>query len=280
MKKFLKVFIIVLLVVSSIGTTCYLFFKNMKENNNTTESIAGILYSESKYDFNSSLLTMASYVNSDDTDNRLNLIIETNETLDEIVEVLATYHIANNTKINNEKIAKALDRLNGSKQLLGLMIDEYNIKQTSSYFDRHLGANDFYKQACNYLINYARFANYINANINVNKNCDLKFSMIDVYTNVVMSTFNNTKEDNQRVVVYSTANINLINNIFNLDYSFIETEVDPFDISINYFIQAYYNCNKTEFAKNLSSNVSVVSSATQDSKEKVATYYFKQIFKI
>ncbi|MBR4998640.1 MAG: hypothetical protein IKY10_02050, partial [Clostridia bacterium] len=132
----------------------------------------------------------------------------------------------------------------------------------------------------NYLINYARFANYINANINVNKNCDLKFSMIDVYTNVVMSTFNNTKEDNQRVVVYSTANINLINNIFNLDYSFIETEVDPFDISINYFIQAYYNCNKTEFAKNLSSNVSVVSSATQDSKEKVATYYFKQIFKI
>ena len=280
MKKFLKIFIIVLLVVSAVGTTCYLFFKNMKENDNTTVSIAGILYSENKTKFNNSLSTMSSVVNSDGTDNRLNLIIKTNSNLDEIVEVLASYHIENNTKINNEKISKVLKQVNSSKKLLGKMIDEYNIKKNSTYFDKHLGANDFYSEACNYLVKYARFANLINADLNLNKNCDLKFSMFDVYTQVVMNSFNQTKVENSKVIIYSEYNINKINSIFKMENSIVETKVSPYAVEVNRFVEAYYDCNKTEFAKYLASNISIVTSENQTTKEKIATYYFKQIFNV
>lgn len=278
MKKFLKVFVIVLLVVSAVGTTTFLFFKNMKERDNTTVSIAGLLFSQSHKEFNSNLNTMSAYINSDGTDNRMALIISTNKNLDDIIEVLASYHIENNTKINNEKIAKTLKSVNSSRSLLNEMIAEYKIKQTSPYFNRHLGANDFYKEMSSYLVNYARFANLINANLNLNKKIDLKFSMFDIYTNVVMNSFNQTKVENERLIIYSATNMNKINNIFKMENSVIQTKVSPFAAEINQFIDAYYNCNKTEFAKNLTNNISLATNPNQDNSERVATYYFKQIF--
>ena len=38
--------------------------------------------------------------------------------------------------------------------------------------------------------------------------------------------------------------------------------------------------DNVEFAKNLTTNISSVNSANQDTTEKIATYYFKQIYKI
>ncbi|MBQ8615429.1 MAG: hypothetical protein IJ415_02565 [Clostridia bacterium] len=278
MKNFLKVFIIIILVIGTIGGTCYFFFRNMEEKDNTTASIAGELYSESKLQFNQSLLTMNALVNSDGTDDRLALLIETNSQVDEIVEVLASYHIENDTKINNEKISKALNQVSASRSLINSMVAEYSIKKDSSYFNRHLGANDFYQEFCNYLVSYAKFANLVNANLSVNKQIDLKFNMFDIYTNVVMNTFNQTITSNLKVIVKDAYNINKINDILQIDNSLIETEVERFAIEINYFNEAYNNCNKTDFATNLVSNIATVTNADQTTNEKIATYYFKQIF--
>ena len=280
MKKFLKVFIIVLLVIASVAGTCYFFFKNMKERDNTTASIAGVLYSEEKSEFNSNLQVISALMNSDSTDTRLNLIITTNAKMDQITKILASYHIANNTKINNERISKAFNQFNSSRNLLTAMINEYNIKKDSSYFNRHTGANDLYSQACNYLISYARFINYVNSDLNLNKSCDIKFSMFDVYTHVVMTSFNETKTENSMVIIKNAANINKINSILQIDNSIIKTEVNTFAKEINLFSDAYYNCNKTEFAANLATNITLVTSSNQDTNEKIATYYLKQIFKV
>ena len=277
MKKFLKVFIIVLLVIASVAGTCYFFFKNLKEKDNTTASFAEMIYSESYKTFKNDLVKTASYVNSDKTDSRLDLIIETQMNLDEILTVLSSYHIDTDAKINNERISKAAKQLNSSKSLLQSMMREYSIKKDSTYFDRHLGANDLYKQSCNYLIAYARLLNYINMDLELNKNVDLKFTMFDIYCNVVSTSFNSTKEASSRVVIENASNINKINDIFELDNSIIVTAVNPFASVINEFNDCYYSCNKTEFAENLSANI-LTANSNQGTAEQVATYYFKQIF--
>lgn len=280
MKKFLKVFIIVILVIAAVAGTVVLFFINRDKNDSVTGSIADFVYSDDNKLFNSNLQDMNKWVNSDSTDNRVELIIKTNNMMDEIVKDLSSYHIANNTQIDNEKIFRVFNGVVAAKNLLGNMMSEYKIKKDSTYFNRHVGANDFYNQACVYLVNYAEFANYINTYLGVNRQVDLKFTMFEVYCNVVMTTFNTTKTENSKVVVESTSNINKINQVMVVENSFIDTSVNQFAIEISQFNSAYYTCNKVEFAKNLASNISAVSSVNQDTNEKIATYYFKQIFGI
>ena len=277
MKKFLKVFIIVLLVIASVAGTCFFFFRNLKEKNNTTPSFSAILFSQEQKEFNESLNLMSAVVNSDATDKRLEVIIKTQNNLDEILKVLVSYHVENNTQINNERISKAFKQFDADKTLLQNMVDEYLIKKDSSYFDRHLGANDFYRQACNYLMSYARLVNYINMDLSLNKSVDLKFSMFEIYCNVVTTSFNTTKVTSSKVEIENASNINKINDLLVINDSFIVTAVDPFSSVINEFNRYYYNSNKTEFAKNLANNILMVNS-NQGNNEQIATYYFKQIF--
>lgn len=278
MKKFLKVFIIVLLVVAAIAGTCYFFFKNLKEKNNTTSSISEYLYSDSKSEFNLELQSIGSLVNSDGTDSRIDLLIKTNANLDSIVEILASYYVPTDTKINNERIAKSFNEVVASRNLLSSMMSEYKIKKDSEYFNRHIGANDFYKQTCSYFVEYAKFANYLNSNLSLNKSSDIKFSMFEIYCNVVIDTFAKTTVTSSKVVISNSVNINKINGIFKLQNSYIVTKVNPFDKLINTFNNAYYDCNKMEFASNIASNIATVNGSNQPTNEKVATYYFKQIF--
>ncbi len=277
MKKFLKVFIFVLLVIASVAGTCFFFFKNLKEKNNTTPSFSAILFSQEQKEFNESLALMSAVVNSDATDKRLEVVIKTQNNLDEILKVLVSYHVENNTQINNERISKAFKQFNADKALLQNMVSEYLIKKDSTYFDRHLGANDFYKQACNYLMSYAQLVNYVNMDLNLNKSVDLKFSMFEIYCNVVTTSFNTTKINASRVMIENSANINKINDILKIENSFVVTKVSPFESIVNEFNRYYYNSNKTEFAKNLANNILIVNS-NQGNNEQIATYYFKQIF--
>lgn len=280
MKKFLKVFIIVVLVLATVVGTCVLFFINRKKNNTTTSSIAEFLFAEENEKFNEKLANMDSWVDSDGTDNRVELILTTNLMLDEMAKDLSSYHIANGTKITNEKIFNAFKNVQSSKNLLVKMMDEYKIKKDSTYFNRHTGANDFYAQACVYLINYAKFNNYVNVNLNINRNVDLKFSVYEIYSNVVMNTFSKTKTLSSLVLVDNAQNLNKLHEIVSMDNSFIETNVNQFAIEITLFNNAYYETNKVNFANNLTQNISSVTTADQSSKEKLATYYFKQIFGI
>ena len=281
MKKFLKVLIIVLLVLGAVGGTTYFFFKNNKKKSGDTGSLVNMLTSQQKLDFNNDLRKMRTIVNSDLTDNRLTVIIETNDKLDQVVYNLLSYYINTNTTINNIPIKEQLDVVNANRALLGDMIKEYNIKKDSVFFDRHLGANDFYKNASVYLVEYAKFTDMLNNYTKVNnKNADIKFAMIEVYTDVVENTFSkvvkNAKNLNE---IENASNISLINDKMFIDNSYIQS-TQAYTANASNFVKYYNNCNKQNFASSLANNVTTVTSAEQANNELIATYYFKLIFGI
>ena len=105
MKKFIKVFIIVLLVIGVIGGTCFFFFRKHKDKNSKTESIVSMLQSESKIKFDEDLSLITGYMkDSNSADTRLDLIINTSGKLDDILSVLSSYYVSANTQIKNEEI--------------------------------------------------------------------------------------------------------------------------------------------------------------------------------
>ncbi|MBO5955049.1 MAG: hypothetical protein J6Q13_03690 [Clostridia bacterium] len=283
MKKFIKIFIVVLLVIGVIGGTCYFFFSKYKDKNSKTESIVSILQSESKIKFDEDLSLITGYMkDSNSVDTRLDLIIDTSERLDDMLSVLSSYYVSTNTQIKNEEIAKLNKKVLSSRSLLGSMMNEYKIKTSSALFDRNLGANDLYKQSCAYLVDYANFVKLINENLVVNKTADLKFSMFEIYSNVVISTFAETEThaESKLVAVKHASNIQTMNTHMIISNSYIQTSVSQFAIEINHFNKFYNACNKLTFAKELSVNIQNVKSETQDTNEKIAAYYFKEIFGI
>ncbi len=299
MKKFLKVFIIVILVLGVIAGTTFFFFRNLKEKNNTTSSIAAMLQSESKLKFNEGLDTLNGIANDDKSDERMELLIKTNKNLDEIIFVLATYYIDTDTKINNEAIAEKFKDVNSSRDLLIKMIDEYTIKEENAenYFNEHSGLNDFYDQCCDYLVQYATLANLLNESLNVNKSADFKFNMFNVYSNVVINTFNETEliihnaneeGEHKRVIVKNSSNIDVINGMFKIRNSYIvivkneglanEEVVVLNSSNVNKFNEWYNKCDKTTFAKEFDNNIKNASKTGP--KEVVSAYYLKLIYGI
>lgn len=281
MKKFLKVLIIVLLVLGAVGGTTYFFFKNNKKKSGDTGSLVNMLTSQQKLDFNNDLRKMRTIVNSDLTDNRLTVIIETNDKLDQVVYGLLSYYVDTNTTINNIPIKEQLDVVNVNRALLGDMIKEYNIKKDSVFFDRHLGANDFYKNASVYLVEYAKFTDMLNDYTKVNnKNADIKFAMIEVYTDVVENTFSKVVKNAKNLNEIENASIiSLINDKMFIDNSYIQS-TQAYTANASNFVKYYNNCNKQNFASSLANNVTTVTSAEQANNELIATYYFKLIFGI
>ena len=280
MKKFLKVFIVVVMVLGVIGGTCFFFFRNHKEKMNTTEPLIDYFNSKGSVEFKEEMFSMSEIVNSDGKDNRLNLIIETNNKMDSIVNVLISYYINSNTQINNEEISKALNNVKSSRSLLLDMMNEYEIKSTSIYFNRHLGANDFYIQASNYLIQYANLVKLINNNVSVDKNVDAKFNLFEIYSNIVIETFSyiNYQESlTSKVVVSNVSSISILNNRLIIVNSIVQTTGGLFSKYINDFNKYYNMCDKTQFVSKLAENIGSVNSAEQNSNEKIATYYFKVI---
>lgn len=281
MKKFLKVFIIFLLVVAAVGGTCFVFFRNIKKNEYKTPSFAQMLKSESKLKFDNDLTNMSNVVNSDLTDDRLSLICKTNNNLNNIVYILSTYFIDTNTTLNDKEILNATNQVSASRNLLVDMMKEYNVKKDSAFFDRHLGANDFYKQASVYLIRYANLATLLNNYVDdVDKNADIKFNMFEIYSNVVASTFNKIEADSEnRLVVKDRLNIDLLNNVLILEDSYIKTSCEKFSVYTNYFNKYYNLSNKANFVKDLQINLSSVTE-NETENEKLATYYFKVVYGI
>ena len=286
MKKFVKVFIIVLLVLAVVGGTVYFFFKKIEEKNNNTGSIVAMLESESKLKFNDDIVKIDNLLNLDGTDNRMELIIETNNNLDEIIYVLSTYYVDSNTSINNKTIADKFKQVNASRELLSRMMAEYNLKAAynlesdTKCFNMHEGANDVYKQSCLYLKQYAELANLLNVSLaDLQKTADFKFSMFEIYTNVAINTFNTTKNNSNIIIVDYSKNIDLINNYFEIDNSYISS-TNQFTSYVNKFNEYYNKCDKTKFAQSLFQNTENVTTVNQDTNEEIATYYFKQIYGI
>ncbi len=271
-----------LLVLAVIGGTVYFFFRKIEKENNNTGSIIEMLESESKNRYNENLAFTYEVINQNKDDDRLNLIIETSNNLDNIVRILISYYVESETAIDNEIIAKQLKKVHDSRDLLDRMLTEYLIKKESEFFDHHEGANDLYEQSCRYLIEYATFANLINESItNVDRTADIKFNIFEVYSNVVKTTFAFTKEeyvDNTvKVVLENTETIALLNGLLKIENSYVVTVVDKFSMEVRDFNEYYLKCDKFVFASNLLTNIEIVSES-RGSNEKIATYYFKEVF--
>lgn len=304
MKKFLKIFIIVLLVLAVIGGTIFFFFKKHKKENITTGSIANFLLSDNKNTLTKKFLIIDEHIISkDEPDNRMDILIETNEKLDDIMLVLVSYYAESGTSIENKEINKKLLDLKEINKKLIRMSEEYSVKSgyfineqnevefNTTYFDEHLGLNDLYIETCSYLVQYAKLLNMINNTLNVDKISDIKFNMFEIYANIVISTFDSTSgstETKTRVQIEDDENINTINSILkirNLNIVKIENENTQFETfkllvteNNNEFAKHYNNCNKQLFADDFAYGWE--STASPLTNEEKAMKYLKLIYGI
>ena len=133
MKKFIKALIIILVVVLAVGGTCFIFFKNLKIEEKSSESLIDYLYKADELK-----LEDVNY------DGRFDTIIETNENLEDCLFTLSAYLINENISVSDREIIKQLKEIENTLNLASSMIAEYNTKKTSEFYDKNLGRNDLY----------------------------------------------------------------------------------------------------------------------------------------
>ncbi len=216
-------------------------------------------------------------------DERIKLISETSQNLDQIVAVLASYYVDSNTEVHNSDMVKQLDSVKGSRYLFGRMLTEYLLKKDSGYFNKTQGANDLFEQGLDYLIKYATFANMLNDSITgINKYSDFKFSMFEIYSNVIITSFSHVTPNELTGLLQldKADSIVLLNTIFKIEDSYVVTRVDRFSKIINQFNDNYYKSDRVFFATNLHANMKNASSAYENTYEEIAAFYLKEIYGI
>lgn len=276
MKKFLKVFLIIISIIAVIAGTCFFFFSRLKEKYHKTGSIAVMLESEEKKKFNEDLSGVADYLKDNVSDERMIVIVNANKNLDEIVSILAGYKISDNTSFESKEIVSKLNQVNSSRNVLSRMITEFNIKKNnSSKFVPSLGANDLYKQSCSYLAEYAQLADLMNQNIGgLNKISDIKFNVFEIYSNVInISLIKMVDIGDGKIEAEGVANIKAINEMLKINNSFINSS-KVFTTDCNNFQHYYSICNKITFAQNFAN---LKESNLEISNEQKSMKYLKSI---
>jgi len=292
MKKFIKFFIIALMVVAAVTFTCYMFFKNLKQEKELETSLIEFSESGKKENFNTELEKTINIVNSDKTDNRFEVMQITLNNLDSSMQVLSSYYIDSNGVVKDKEINNAVSAVYISISTASSIMSEINIKAflrnedgeitgDNTYYNRHLGANDLYRSVSNYIVNYSKLIKLVNKNItSVDKSADIRFSAIELYSDVAINTFSNIKQDIEFYEIADYANINLINSAITWSgYRLnLAADVSLFDVSVYNFSKYYNLCNKESLAKNLNSICSNVSGVVNPTNEQWAAIYFKEVF--
>lgn len=286
MKKVLnvvKVLLIIALVAGAIGGTCYFFYNYVLLNADAFNSFSTLIYGSQTTEFNAKLYEVRGY-----TDDRFDLIINTNEKLEEMA-VNLNYHLVNaeDFDLDERLIEEQIDKVLENQDTAYNMMEEYLIKVDSDFFNRETGANDLYNQMSRYFVTFSDMISTINSELNktdIIKNADVKFSIIEVYSNVCIDTFSNLVTDASGLRrVEDSENIDLVNRAINFKNGFISSSNANANFSYltNNFIQNYEKCDKEAFASNLAQNVSQVVSISDSSTSLVkATYYFKGVLGI
>ncbi len=275
-----KVLLIVLIIAAAIGGTCYFFYSQIRASVNGFENFSSFIYGSKKDEFDAKLKTVTSY-----TDNRFDLIISTNEKLNEIA-INLNYYLLNSKDydIDDHLIVDQLEKVEDVQNKADDMMNEYLIKINSSSFNRNTGANDLYQQMSKYFIAFSDMINSINSELdktNIVKNGDVKFSIIEIYTTVCINTFSDLMTDASGLrKVVNSDNIDIVNTYVNFENGYIVSN-NNFSYLNNYFISNYNNCNKSTFAKNLAQNVQNIVNITENSSSlEKAIYYFKGVLGI
>ena len=293
MKKFFKFLVVAILVIGAIVGACFLFFQNKNKVEDSTTSLLGFLQNENKNNFDESVIKVGGLVNSDSLDERFNLIIEINENLDNSFEELITYLIDEEVKVEDKNISNTLYSVISYRSQAKAMIEEYNIKANHkidgelSLFDRHVGANDLFTTMVNYSKSYAKLVYSLNEYLDKfvpNKTVDLKFNMIEIYTQVVQNTLKDLENNNSGwLLVKNDDNLEILhkNNALNFINSFINSDANKFSSTVSNFNNYFEKCNKNEFCKNLSTNISNVEELKEGLKNhEIATYWFEEVLGI
>lgn len=286
MKKVLnvvKVLLIIALVAGAIGGTCYFFYNYVLLNADAFNSFSTLIYGSQTTEFNAKLYEVRGY-----TDDRFDLIINTNEKLEEMA-VNLNYHLVNaeDFDLDERFIEEQIDKVLENQDTAYNMMEEYLIKVDSDFFNREKGANDLYNQMSRYFVTFSDMISTINSELNktdIIKNADVKFSIIEVYSNVCIDAFSNLVTDASGLRrVEDSENIDLVNRAINFKNGFISSSNANANFSYltNNFIQNYEKCDKEAFASNLAQNVNQVVTISDSSTSLVkATYYFKGVLGI
>ncbi len=292
MKKFFKALLILVLVVASIGGTCYFFYKNLTVKKDSYALTSNFLLSGDKDEVYSDLDKIHLQL-ADLGDSRFVEPIKTINNMDAIASGLANYLIdAKEYDLDENKIASNLNTLIAKLNSVSNMIEEFNIKAKNVEFNKTTGANDLYKGVANYIVAYCGLIDSMNNEVNkilVNKNVDLKFAIYEIYSNSCKRIFGEFNTENSLVSVVNEGNLSFFNRTFNFvaDTNLQGNHNNGFSIERNKFLSAYNKCNKSDFAYNLVApdynNLDFVDGMTEEealtnTDEVLATYYFKRIF--
>ncbi len=279
MKKFLKVLLIVILVLGVIGGTVYFFFINLRKDKDPIV-LVNHTKSDSKIKFNEDLLIIDANLDAVG-DHRFDLIITTHNNLDEIMDTLSVYVVADGGKIGNKDVISSLSSVESSRAKANNMIKEYKAKMNTPYFNDSLGCNDLYEQISDYLIQYSNLVNDIKTysiGLGYDGESDIKFNMIDLYTRIVEDSFDNVKiEYNQLSIIENTANIDKINSYFDINLGYMNIP-NLYSKRINDFHDSYNRCDKAALVEQFANKMNTVASIDENTKEEdKAIFYLKKI---
>lgn len=281
--RFLKFFIIFVLIIAAVGVGVYFFFKNYKKQVLDNVNLLDCIESENKQKIPTELTKVENIVlAANATDTRFATIKTTISKLDDIAECLISYYVEDDFKISNEEVSNSAKVFNNSISVCNSMFVEYNKKadfvnsKGESYFNKNHGANDLYAGLSSYIVNYSNFLNVINNNVSVvNKASDAKFAFIDLYTRVAMNEFATFKKGAEFRIIDDGKDIEIMNDILVLENNILEIE-NKYSHLVNQFVANYDNCNKTELANKLAENV-VDSITDKSTAEQKTGYYLKEI---
>ena len=285
LKKFIKFFVIALIIVASVVTTCVIFFRNLDKIKQKEVAVVSFTSSETKQNFDLNLnKTVTAVKNDNPADTRFDILLSTISNLDNAMNVVATYYVDNGGAVKDNIIATKAEEVNGNMSLAVSMCKEYEIKTTSTYYDEHLGVNDLFDTTSKYIVSYSEFIILLNSNISsVNKNVNVKFALIDSYCRVCIDVFSNKEASEETstknwLKLKDTTNIDFYNRYFKFTNSQLVVK-DMFSENNNNFISTYNNCDRANFAENIKSlceSISVYSESL--TMEQKAAYYFKEVY--
>ena len=272
MKKVFKIVLIVLLCVAVAGGTGYLFFINMDKSVSVFNSVNEFVLGSERKQLRNDISKVGSTGG-----NRFNLLLDVYDDLNDISFNLNAYLVNYSNRSSESKLAKKISTLTSEQSTLKNMADEYFVKSKNTQFNKVAGADDFYEALANYLVNYANFVNELKAKVLTqisSSNIDLKFSVFDVYLNVVANDLSTVKANTTN----NFDNINYMVKRFSLQNGYIKTiDADgSFGQTTNKFISTYNKCNKEMFAKHLATNVATATESST-SVELIASYMLKTL---
>lgn len=278
-----KVLLLIVLVAGAIAGTCYFFYNYVLFNVNAFNSFNTLIYGSQTVEFNAKLEDVRAH-----TDDRFDLIISTNEKLAEMA-INLNYHLVNakDYDLDERLIVEQIDKVIENQDVAYNMMEEYLIKVDSEFFDEVRGANDLFNQMSRYFVTFSDMLNTINSELNktnIEKSADVKFGIIEVYSNVCIDTFSNLITDVSGIrKVGNSENIDLVNQSVNFQNGYISSSNadNNFSYLTNNFIRNYDECDKEIFASNLAQNVrQIVSISDSSTSLAKATYYFKGVLGI